>query len=206
MRDNISSTNEFKAEIRSDEKSNATASFASNIRSKLSKWWNDVNDPVYIRRAIRESEPTVSERLKATFILAVIFGLGIVVMLSSSIDSYKADNTTAWLWYSFCTAVCVLAFGGIISYREAIAESKAARLRFERRVKKSCDNFADNMVRIIRRIILLALAVVTVSVALQYVPGLENHVPSIAEASKQVIDIFNSLLEKAITFIESHIA
>lgn len=210
MRDN--NFNEIRTQM-SEQPQQKNENFADHVdtiafkmRDGIKNWWKRTNDAKAIRRKIRQNEPTVQQRLKDAFIFAVIFGLSFLFMLAESISNYKAGDTVMWLAYSVGTAVTFLLFGGSLMYREAIAESKAARLRFERQVQRAFDNFTENLGRLLRRLLVLAISVVAISVALQYVPGLENHVPLVAEASQQVIDIFNSLLEKAVAFFESHIA
>jgi hypothetical protein len=202
MRDNFTEQPKQKPENFADH----IDAIAFKMRDGIKKWWRRTNDPKAIRRKMRQNEPSVQQRLKDVFVLAVAFAICLIFTLSASIDSYKAGETATWLLYTFGAAISFICLGGAISYSEAIATSKAARIRFERQVQRAFDNFTENLGRLLRRIVALALTVVAISVALQYVPGLGDHVPLVAEASQQVIDIFNTMLEKAVAFFESHIA
>lgn len=186
-----------QATNRSQTQHNYLNAFVSGIQ----KWWEDINDPRTIRQKVKKPKKlNVRVRLKELLLTAIVFGFFGLLMLSASFESYSAGNVAHWLGYQVCGVIAIAICVGIIEYRKAMAISKDARIEFEQKLCTARDNLFDGIVLLLSKLIKLVIVVLAISVALQYVPGLEEHVPRIMQASKWVIENFNSLLEKVIVF------
>lgn len=171
------------------------------IVSGIQKWWEDINDPRTIQQKVEKPKKlNVRVRLKELLLVAIAFGFFGLLLLSASFESYSAGNVAHWLGYQVCCVIAITICVGTIEYRKAMAISKDARIEFEQKLCTARDNLFDGIVLLLSKLIKLVVVVLAISVALQYVPGLEEHVPRIMQASKWVIENFNSLLEKVIVF------
>lgn len=182
---------------------NSINKFMEAVASKVQSWWENINDPRTIRQKMQPKYKSVPQRLKEALIAAIITGFLGVMLLWTGID-YQISGNPGWVGYEIFGVIAVTVALITIEYRRAVAESKAARIKFERRLRYIRDNLMDNVVLLLSKLIKLILVIVTISVALQYVPGLEQYVPRISEASKWIIEIFNVALEKAIVFFKNN--
>lgn len=181
---------------------NALENSINNFRSYIRRVWHRANNASHIRRANRA--PSVRQRLEDTlFLMFVCF----CMLCSGCMGFYFVDTRIEKVVMLSVATVMLLCMAWLYGYRNAIADSRTARIRYEERTRQTCQRIVRNIRRIIRRLAVGVGIVLLVSIALQYVPSnITQHIPVVADAADLIVDIFNNLLAKAVAFIRNHIA
>lgn len=183
-----------------DKLKSLVADFIGDFRN----FWHSVNDPKQIRtRIFRRRKTSVRRRLEDAFVAMI---LCTVLGFFCTVCSYYSKTLPCKIGFVVVGVILIGVAVFYANYREAIAESRSARIRYEQRVSRTLRNIERNLVRFCVSVLRLAIVVVAVSVALQCVPDLDQQVPYVAYAADQIVELFNELVDKAVAYIQTYIA
>ncbi len=177
--------------------------FFAMFTERANKFWHDVNTASHIRSCNRRANMSVRKRLEYSLVLMFIT---FSILVSSCLGSYFAESNKE---KTFLIVIGVTFFGVLAwlsGYRDAIAESKAARLSYINNTYRSFRRVIRNTSRCINRLLRVLFAVLIISILLVYLPNMEDIIPSAVEAAHAIVEFFNDCIAKAITYINSYLA
>lgn len=168
-------------------------------------FWYNVNDPKQIRKADRRKKRRISVRGRLEEVLLLMMVL-LAVALLCCYGYYSVDTLQEKIAFLLSGTVSLAIVVLLSEYRHAIAESRTARIHFERGITSMLDRVKSDLVRICVSVFRFAIVVVTASVILQYIPNIDQHIPYVAYAADQIVELFNELTAKVVEYVQSYVA
>lgn len=168
-------------------------------------FWYNVNDPKQIRKADRWKKRRVSVRGRLEEVFLSMMA-SLAVALFCCYGYYSVDTLQEKIAFLLLGTVSLATVVLLSEYRHAIAESRTARIHFERGITSMLDCVRSDLVRICVSVFRFAIVVVTASVILQYIPNIDQHIPYVAYAADQIVELFNELTAKAVEYVQSYVA
>mgnify|MGYP003298420412 CR=1 FL=1 len=177
----------------------ASASSRTTLWNRISAWWNHLNNP---ERIIKENERrphrTTKLLLEDNVLYLIFMGFALLVTFVSAANAGKYADRVAYLIMSI---ICTFTIRELILYRRVIPLGVDAREEHIRTLRVRVRRGFNRFCRVLSRLMWLTIGVVTVCIALQFVPTLAEVSPPLAEISNWIVDKFNSLLEQGLAYI-----